>query len=118
MMKSLKLLASLLLLVSLSGCAIFGGHYQSSDWQASITLPASQDCYSFNVISGKEERLPAESEACQTKKVKSIWIDYESYKLLRRDIEVNCQFAKCKQITGALDSLFLTIDHALQKIPK
>lgn len=112
-MKLSKLLASLLLSTSLSACSSF----QTSDWQASITLPASLDCYSFNVMTGKETRLPADSKACQEKKIKSVWIDLENYKMLKKDILTNCQYAKCKQITGAFDTLFLTIDSALQKIP-
>jgi len=105
--------AALLLSASLSGCASF----QASDWQASITLPASEDCYSFNVMSGRETRLPAESEECKRKKIRSIWLDSDSYKMLKSDIQGNCRNEKCKQITGAFDELFLTIDRALQMIP-
>lgn len=112
-MRSSKLLASLLLSAILSSCASF----QTSDWQASITLPASLDCYSFNVMSGREERLPADSQACINKKLHSVWLDSESYKMLKKDIQGNCRAAKCKQITGTFDELFLTIDRALQKIP-
>ena len=97
--------------------AVSCANFKTSDWQASITLPASQDCYSFNVISGKESRLAAESPECIRKKAHSVWIDSESYKMLRTDIQRNCQMAKCKQITGAFDQLFLTIDDALLKIP-
>jgi len=111
-MRLFKQLASLLLLASLSACSTF----QTSDWQASITLPASQDCYSFNVMTGKETRLPFDSAECQTKKMKSVWLDYESYKMLKKDILTNCQYAKCKQITGAFDNLFLSLDSALQKV--
>lgn len=112
-MRLLKLLASLSLLVAVNGCA----HYKVSDWQASITLPASLDCYSFNVLSGKETRLPADSKECQDKKLRSIWIDFESYKMLRKDIQRNCQVEKCVEITGAFDELFLRLDSALRKIP-
>ena len=113
-MKSLKLLAVLLLsVVASSGCQ----HYAVSDWQANITLPASEDCYGFNVVSGKETRLPADSETCIKKKARAIWLDSENYKILRRDIQNNCQLAQCKQITGAFDALFLTLDAALEKIP-
>lgn len=97
----------------LVNCASF----TASDWQASITLPATLDCYSFNVLSGREERIPADDPKCVEKKIKSVWIDLDSYQMLRRDIQRNCQMAKCKQITGALDDLFHTIDQALQKIP-
>ena len=114
MIKSLKLLVSLLLSVIISSCTTF----KVSDWQASITLPATGDCYSFNVVSGKETRLPSDSKECIDKKQKSVWIDSENYKILRRDILKNCQMAKCKEITGAFDELFLTLDQVLQKIPE
>ena len=115
-MKLSKLLAVSLLSgnLSLSACAT----YKVSDWQASVTLPASQDCYSFNVVSGKETRLPAESQECIEKKRRSVWIDSRNYLILRRDIFQNCQFNKCKQIVGAFDDLFLTIDKALLLMPK
>lgn len=115
MIKSSKLLASLLLLVSLlsSACASF----KVSDFEVNVTLPASKDCYGFNVVSGKETRLDANSTECQNKKLKSVWLDYENYKKLRSDILRNCQMAKCKEITGAFDHLFLTLDEVLQKIP-
>ena len=114
-MKLLKQLAVLLWLTNLanSGCTTF----KTSDWAASITLPASLDCYSFHVMSGKEIRLPADSPECIEKKLKSVWIDLESYKMLRKDIQDNCQLAKCKQIQGAFDTLFFTIDAGLSKIP-
>lgn len=106
----------MLLVLSLSllnGCASF----KVSDWEASVTLPASNDCYSFAVVSGKETRLDADSIECKTKKIKSVWIDYENYIKLRSDILRNCQMAKCKEITGAFDELFLTIDEVLQRLP-
>lgn len=112
-MKSSKLLASLLLSASLSACTTF----KISDWQAGITLPASQDCYIFNVVSGKETRLASDDKTCIDRKARSIWIDSESYKMLRADIQRNCQLAKCKQLTGAFDDLFLKLDSALSKIP-
>lgn len=116
-MKSSKLLGALLSLVTVaalnSGCSTF----QTSDWQASITLPASGDCYSFNVMSGKEQRIAADDPVCIRKKARAIWLDSDNYKMLRRDIQTNCQYAKCKQITGAFDSLFLTIDKALDQLP-
>lgn len=113
MIKSLKPLAVLSLLLSTINCS----HMTTSDWQGSVTLPASGDCYSFNVMSGKETRLPADSAECKYKKAHSVWIDSESYKMLRADIQKNCQYQQCKQITGAFDGLFLAIDEALRSIP-
>lgn len=112
-MKLSKPLATLLLSLALSSCAT----YKVSDFQASITLPATLDCYSFNVLSGKEERIPADDPVCIDKKLKSIWLDSENWKMLRKDIQRNCAMNQCKQITGAFDELFLKIDSALQKIP-
>ena len=111
-MKSSNPFVLLSFLLALNSCA----SYRISDWQASITLPASQDCYSFNVLSGKETRLKASDPKCISKKLKSVWIDSESYMMLRRDIQINCQLNKCKQITGAFDELFLKMDQALIKI--
>ncbi len=111
-MRLSKPLASLLFCLSLSACA----SYQVSDWQASITLPASQDCYSFNVVSGKETRLAADSKQCKDKKLKSVWLDSDSYKMLKKDIQKNCLMNKCKQIMGAFDELFLVLDASLRVI--
>lgn len=108
---------ALLLLVAVSLLSSACASFKVSDWQASVTLPASGDCYSFNVVSGIETRLPHDSIECKNKKLKSVWIDYENYKKLRSDILRNCQMAKCKEITGAFDELFLTLDEVLQKIP-
>lgn len=105
-MRSLKLLVSLLSLVAtISGC----GSMSVSDWQATITLPASKDCYGFNVVSGKEQRWAANDPVCIRKKARSIYLDYENYKILRRDIETNCQWEECTQIKGALDNLFFKL---------
>jgi len=69
------------------------------------------------VISGKEQRIAADDKKCIDKKAKSVYLDYENWKILRRDIEVNCQFEQCTQIKGAFDELFLRIDQGLQQIP-
>lgn len=118
MRQSLRQHASLLLLAILivSSFFIFGcSSFKVSDWEASVTLPASLDCYSFAVVSGRETRLPHDSKECMEKKLKSVWIDYENYKKLKSDILKNCQSAKCKEVTGAFDDLFLTLDNILKK---
>ncbi len=89
----------------------------TSDWPVSVTLPGSQDCFSINVMSHKEEQLPANSKECQYKKAHSVWLTSAAYAMLRSDIQKNCQLNQCKQITGAFDGLFLSIDKALQQIP-
>ena len=108
-MRLLKLLASSWILVSLSSCA----SYQVSDFQADVTL-VSGDCYIFNVVSGKEQRLPANSEECILRKRRSVRITSDNYLILRKDIFKNCQFNKCKEIIGAFDDIFLAIDKAIQ----
>lgn len=112
-MKSSALLASLFALV-LSACA---HDFRASDWRADITLPASEDCWGMNVMTGKETRRPATDPICIKEKQTSIRLTSENYKILRKDIQKNCQLSACKQITGAFDELFLTLDRALQKIP-
>lgn len=85
-----------------------------ADFQANITLPASEDCFGITVISKKETRLP--KEQCEQFKKRAIFIDSENYKLIRKTTLINCQYKECKQIMGAFDELFLSIDSALQKV--
>ena len=109
-MKLLKLLGiSLGLLVS--SCA----RYKISDYPLFIRLPGSKQCYEIKVLSG-EEKVYNEI-LCDEMVSKSIMLTSESWKLLRGDLQRNCQATKCEQITGAADDLFLTIDRILQKSP-
>ncbi len=80
-----------------------------------VTLPASGDCFGVRVMSAKERTLPREQ--CDALKKRGIIITSNEWKMLKRDIQTNCQHAKCKQITGAADGLFIAIDEALQKLP-
>lgn len=86
-----------------------------ADFQVGITLPASEDCYGVNVISGKEERLPRLQ--CIEKRKRSVFLDSANYKLLKETIQRNCQQFQCTQIIGAFDGLFISIDQALQELP-
>lgn len=102
-----------LLLVSVnSGCA----SYQLSDYGPMVRLPASRDCYEIRVLSKKEIRYPAPQ--CEAIIERSIILRSSTWAAMKRDILVNCQVAQCKQITGAVDGLFLAIDNALKVIPK
>lgn len=68
-------------------------------------------------MSGAEDRFAADSQKCKDLKQKGIILDSENYLILRRDILKNCQFYQCKQIVGAFDDLFLTIDRAVRLVP-
>ncbi len=78
-------------------------------------LPASEDCYGFRVMSRKETRYP--KEQCAEIIKRAVFLTSENYQMLRGDVQSNCQFDQCKQITGAFDGLFLAIDRGLQKVP-
>ena len=110
MTKLSKHFVSLLFLLS-SGC----GTMEVADFQPNITLPASGDCYGIKVLSKEETRLP--KAQCDELKKRAVFIDSENYKLLRQTVQRNCQKFECKQIIGAFDGLFLSIDQALQLIP-
>lgn len=99
------------LVTSLSACTMF----RTSDFPVMIRLPASRECFEIKVMSGAEKRYPADQ--CDKIISKSIFLTSESWKLLKGDIQSNCQNAQCKQINGAADGLFLTIDKALQITP-
>lgn len=113
MQSFLKMLKILLLSASLNSCKSI----KYSDFQVSVTGPATGDCMQYNIISGKETRYKANSDICKKLKARSVWIDSENYRIFRGDILKNCQRAECEQFTGRFDSLFLAIDKALLKIP-
>lgn len=110
-MRLLKLFAVLAALLSLEGCNTF----RTSDFPLMIRLPASRECFEIKVMSGAEKRYSPEE--CDKIISKAIFLTSESWKLLRGDIQSNCQYAQCEQIQGAADGLFLTVDKALQMAP-
>lgn len=110
-MKLLNLSVILLCLLNIISCA----GLQTSDFEVMITLPASEDCYGVKVMSGAEKRYP--KDECTKMRKRSIFITSENYVMLRGDVQKNCQFTECEQITGAFDGLFLSLDRALQKVP-
>lgn len=110
-MTSSRLLISSFLTLVLSGCSSF----EIADVRPMVTLPASGDCYGRNVVSLTRVRIP--KAQCEEIKKRAIFITSEDWKKQRISIQKNCQHLKCKQLIGAFDELFLTIDKALQKIP-
>lgn len=81
-----------------------------------VRLPASRDCFEVRVLSKKEFRYPADQ--CEKIIERSIILRSSTWNAMKRDILVNCQAAECKQITGAVDGLFIAIDNALKFVPK
>lgn len=111
-MKLSKLFGTLAVSLSLSACSTF----RTSDFPLVIRLPASRECFEIKVMSGAEKRY--DQKTCDKIIERGIILTSEAWKLLRGDIQTNCQYAQCKQIQGAADGLFLSIDRALnQTIP-
>lgn len=100
-----------LTVVNLASCAGF----EIADIGPMVTLPASGDCYQVTVLSQKKTRYP--KAQCDEIKKRAVVITSDDWKKQRISIQKNCQMNQCKQLVGAFDSLFLTIDSALQKIP-
>lgn len=107
MTRLLKLFA-----LSLASLSVSCATYRTSDFPLTVQLPASKTCFEIRVVSGKERRYPVEE--CEKIKERAILLTSEAWKLIRGDIQANCQLASCKQIEGAADGLFLAIDRALQ----
>lgn len=76
-----------------------------------VRLPASRHCFEVKIVSWKETEY--NEQDCDKIVERGIILTSDAWKLLRRDIEVNCHSVQCKQITGAADKLFLTIDQML-----
>lgn len=111
-MRSFLRLANLLLLsLAISGCPSFQLH----DFNGGVILPYSEDCFQVGVVSHKEVRTPAAQ--CKTMVAKGVFLTSADWKILRRDIQDNCQNSQCKQLTGQFDQLFLILDKGLDLAP-
>lgn len=99
-------------LLSLSACAGF----QIADIGPMVTLPASGDCYQVTVLSQKKTRYP--KAQCDEIKKRGVVLTSEDWQKQRFSIQKNCQMAQCKQLLGAFDELFKTLDRALRLVPK
>jgi hypothetical protein len=92
----------------MTGCQTF----QTSDFSIFIREPASKKCFELFVMSGKEKEY--DEAKCDDMIARSIHLSSNSWRMLRTDVQTNCQFDQCKQITGAGDAAFLALDRALQ----
>lgn len=101
----------ILLVLLVNSCS----SYKVSDYPLFIRLPGSRECFEVKALSGEEKRYDVET--CDKMVARSVMFTSESWKLLRGDIQRNCQMNQCDQIRGAADGLFLTIDQVLQKVP-
>lgn len=97
--------------LALSAC----GTFEIADIGPMVTLPASGDCYRVTVLTHVKTRIP--KAQCDSIKARGVVITSEDWKKQRISIQKNCQLTQCKQLVGAFDALFLTIDDALAKIP-
>ena len=112
MMKSLRHLRNLLCLLGLSLSACAG--IQVADSPVHIRLPASQDCAGIKIVS--QERIRTPKAECDEKIKKAVFLFAEDYKVWKFTTLKNCHMQQCKQIEGAFDALFLSLDEALQKV--
>jgi hypothetical protein len=111
-MQLFKQLAKLCLTLAISyGCA----NMEIANIGPMVTLPASGDCFQVEVLTLKETRYP--KAKCDEIKKRGIIMTSEDWKKQKVSIQKNCQLQKCKQLVGVFDSLFLTIDEALKKVP-
>ena len=88
---------------------------QISDTPLIVQLPASKKCLEIKIMSWAEMIYPPDQ--CEKIKERSIILTSEAWKMLKTDIEKNCQLSQCKQLSGAADTLFQLIDDAFNKIP-
>lgn len=111
MSRSKKLFAALFATIALSSCASF----KVSDIGPMVQLPVSKQCFQVFTLSGREVIYSAEQ--CRKIQQRAVLLTPETWAVLRADIQTNCQYAQCKQITGAVDEMFLNLDRALKKLP-
>lgn len=99
-------------LISLSACASM----QIQDIRPTVRLPASGDCYGVTVLSHMSYRTP--KRQCDDFMKRAICLSQADWQKQRYDVQKNCQLASCKQLIGAFDNLFLTLDAAAKEIEK
>lgn len=110
MKKNKKTLIAFLSLFLFTGCASF----RIPDFKAHITLPASGDGFWLKTVSNEEGRIP--KKEWDVLKKRGIVILSEDWAILRYSIMKACLTSKdCKDTVGMFDSLFYTIDSALEK---
>lgn len=97
-------------LLLFSGCATV----EVPDFHAYVTLPASGDGFGVKTVSKTEKVIPAKE--WEEVRKRGIVILSEDWKILKRTVRKNCITNKCEQAVGALDGLFLALDHALKKV--
>lgn len=112
MIKLFRHFGNLLALALISSACV---SYRVSDFPLLIRLPASRECFEVKVVSGDEKRY--DEKTCDAMIARGIVLTSAAWKLIRGDIQSNCQVAECTQIQGAADGLFLTVDKVLQKLP-
>lgn len=86
-----------------------------SDTPLMVVLPASKKCFEVKILSHDEKTYSVDE--CKKIAEKSILLTANAWRMLKTDIQSNCQTSKCKQLTGAADGLFLAIDKAFQIVP-
>ena len=109
-----NLLPRLLLILTTLTVLVSCQTFEIADITPLVRLPASQDCYGISVLSQEEKRIP--KAECDEILKTSVIIPFEDYQKQRFVAQKNCQMAKCKQLVGAFDNLFLSIDSGLQKL--
>lgn len=101
--------ASLLVWLSV-GCATVS----VPNFRAFVTLPASEDGFGIYTVSREEVTIPAAKWKTESKR--GIIILPEDWAILKQTVRKNCIVNQCEQAVGALDGLFLAIDHALKQV--
>lgn len=111
-----KLLRSSLGLLLLLGSVSCSHIYEVPDFKVHITLPASGDGFGVYTVSNKAIRIPKED--WDIMKRHGLILLPKDYAILKKAILKNCNKSQCREITGALDDLFLTLDDSLRIIER
>jgi len=68
-----------------------------------------------NAVTGVATEYPPDQ--CTKMRRTGLIILSEDWKIIRKILQINCQFDQCKQMTGRFDALFLILDDAAKKVP-
>ncbi len=113
MRKLLLLLTNSLMLTLLILGTVRCQTYQVRPFELGYVKPYSGDCHFKDVVTKKTRDIKAGQ--CDLRRM--LLIPIESARIVLDDIQINCHLQQCTMIRGAGDSILLTIDQGLQKVP-
>lgn len=91
--------------------------YQVHPFELGYVHAYDQRCHFKNVVTKKVRTVKQGTGKDECDLRRMLLIPIESAHVVIDDLQINCHLQQCKEIRGAGDSILLSIDQGLQKVP-